>query len=239
MDSDNNDEERPPHPTSYSFDANTLRRRHAQVREEISSPASPTPPISSSPRLNSPSPSMVDPEAEDEGELFACNICLETASNPIVTLCGHLFCWPCLHQWMSTRSAQANACPVCKASIDKDKLVPIYAKGRECKDPREQAVPQRPTAQRPATAPARHRLAGWDSSFFPAGAMPVGGTGVTVGFGLFPSLFGVHYTLGGAVPMPTGETPYRQADALAQQQAFLSRVFMMMGILIMIAILLY
>jgi E3 ubiquitin-protein ligase RNF5 len=28
--------------------------------------------------------------------LFECNICLEMAKEPIVTLCGHLFCWPCL-----------------------------------------------------------------------------------------------------------------------------------------------
>ena len=30
----------------------------------------------------------------DQGSLFECNICLDTASQPVVTLCGHLFCWP-------------------------------------------------------------------------------------------------------------------------------------------------
>ncbi len=25
-----------------------------------------------------------------------CNICLELARDPVVTLCGHLYCWPCL-----------------------------------------------------------------------------------------------------------------------------------------------
>ena len=24
---------------------------------------------------------------------FECNICLDTACNPVVTQCGHLFCW--------------------------------------------------------------------------------------------------------------------------------------------------
>jgi len=30
--------------------------------------------------------------------MFECNICLETASEPVITLCGHLFCWPCIYQ---------------------------------------------------------------------------------------------------------------------------------------------
>ena len=27
---------------------------------------------------------------------FQCNICLHSAKEPVVTLCGHLYCWPCL-----------------------------------------------------------------------------------------------------------------------------------------------
>ena len=27
---------------------------------------------------------------------FECNICLHQAEQPVVTPCGHLFCWPCL-----------------------------------------------------------------------------------------------------------------------------------------------
>ncbi len=37
------------------------------------------------------------PTAKDEAEasiLFECNICLDMASQPVITLCGHLFCWP-------------------------------------------------------------------------------------------------------------------------------------------------
>jgi RING-type zinc-finger len=29
---------------------------------------------------------------------FECNVCLELASEPVVTLCGHLYCWPCLYR---------------------------------------------------------------------------------------------------------------------------------------------
>ena len=28
---------------------------------------------------------------------FECNICLEIASDPVITLCGHLYCWPCIY----------------------------------------------------------------------------------------------------------------------------------------------
>ncbi len=34
---------------------------------------------------------------------FECNICLDVASDAVISMCGHLFCWPCLHQWMETR----------------------------------------------------------------------------------------------------------------------------------------
>lgn len=46
------------------------------------------------------------------------------------------FSWPCLHQWLETRPNR-QTCPVCKAGISKDKVVPIYGRGcTENKDPR-------------------------------------------------------------------------------------------------------
>ncbi|VAI58924.1 unnamed protein product [Triticum turgidum subsp. durum] len=29
---------------------------------------------------------------------FDCNICLDFAVEPVVTLCGHLYCWPCIYE---------------------------------------------------------------------------------------------------------------------------------------------
>ena len=29
--------------------------------------------------------------------VFECTICLESAKEPIVTKCGHIFCWPCIY----------------------------------------------------------------------------------------------------------------------------------------------
>ncbi len=36
--------------------------------------------------------------AEEESSAFECNICYEIAQSPVVTLCGHLYCWPCLYR---------------------------------------------------------------------------------------------------------------------------------------------
>merc|ERR1719463_697613 len=93
---------------------------------------------------NSPG-SGKDEEKEDAeaDRAFECNICLDVARDAVVSMCGHLFCWPCLHQWLETRPNR-QICPVCKAGISKDKVIPLYGRGNtDGKDPREK-VPPRP-----------------------------------------------------------------------------------------------
>ncbi|CAL9165399.1 unnamed protein product [Musa hybrid cultivar] len=134
---------------------------------------------------------------------FECNICFELAQDPVVTLCGHLFCWPCLYKWLHGH-AQSSECPVCKAIIEEEKLVPLYGRGKNATDPRSKStpgmnIPNRPAGQRPATAPPPdpnnfHHANPW----FMGGA-PVAGTrfgnytfSAAIG-GLFPLLsFQVH-----------------------------------------------
>lgn len=43
---------------------------------------------------------LVDDHAAELGEAtaFQCNICYELAKEPVVTLCGHLYCWPCVYR---------------------------------------------------------------------------------------------------------------------------------------------
>ena len=54
---------------------------------------------------------------------------------PLMTL-TFSFSWPCIFQWFETRP-NSPLCPVCKAGISKDKVVPIYGHGNEGKvDPR-------------------------------------------------------------------------------------------------------
>lgn len=70
-----------------------------------------------------------------ENGCFDCNICLESAHEPVVTLCGHLYCWPCMYKWLNVQSSpvepeQQQTCPVCKAEISRTSLVPLYGRGK-------------------------------------------------------------------------------------------------------------
>lgn len=71
-------------------------------------------------------------EKEDNGNMaanFECNICLDMAHDPVVTSCGHLFCWPCLYQWLYIHS-EHKECPVCKGEVSESGITPIYGRGR-------------------------------------------------------------------------------------------------------------
>uniref|UniRef100_A0A0A9GNK2 E3 ubiquitin-protein ligase RMA n=1 Tax=Arundo donax TaxID=35708 RepID=A0A0A9GNK2_ARUDO len=85
---------------------------------------------------------------------FDCNICLDFAAEPVVTLCGHLYCWPCIYEWLrpgveSTASDSSSSarrqCPVCKAALSPDTLVPLYGRGGSSKKSLNGvAIPRRP-----------------------------------------------------------------------------------------------
>ena len=51
-----------------------------------------------------------------------CLICLETVTQSVATMCGHLFCLKCIHKWIETKPV----CPVCNSRISKDKLIRLY-----------------------------------------------------------------------------------------------------------------
>ncbi|XP_034941771.1 E3 ubiquitin-protein ligase RNF185-like [Chelonus insularis] len=86
-------------------------------------------------------------DKEKEDRMFECNICLDTAKDAVVSLCGHLFCWPCLHQWLQTRPSR-QVCPVCKAAISKEKVIPLYGRGTSKQEDPRNNVPPRPVGQR-------------------------------------------------------------------------------------------
>ncbi|PSS02572.1 RING finger protein [Actinidia chinensis var. chinensis] len=132
---------------------------------------------------------------------FECNICFELAEDPIVTLCGHLYCWSCLYRWLHMHS-HSHECPVCKALILEEKLVPIYGRGKTSLDPRCRSVPgvdipTRPTGQRPETAPPpapytnyfHQEEDGLIGGFMPRGAARGGNLTLSTAFGeLIPFL---------------------------------------------------
>ncbi|KAL0305748.1 UNVERIFIED_CONTAM: E3 ubiquitin-protein ligase RMA3 [Sesamum radiatum] len=44
-------------------------------------------------------------ESEKTSACFDCSICLDFACDPVVTLCGHLYCWPCIYKWFDSQRA--------------------------------------------------------------------------------------------------------------------------------------
>lgn len=147
------------------------------------------------------SPTFGDTSNNDAGD-FECNICFDLAHDPIVTLCGHLFCWPCLYRWLNHHS-HCQECPVCKALVEEDKLVPLYGRGKTQTDPRSKPIPgveipRRPMGQRPQTAPPPEASNfsnfsfGHMGGFVPMATARFGNFAFSAVFGgLFPSIFNI------------------------------------------------
>ncbi|KAM7278447.1 hypothetical protein ACFE04_005581 [Oxalis oulophora] len=90
--------------------------------------------------------------SESNKSSFDCNICLDSASDPVVTLCGHLYCWPCIYKWLYDQNIptegnkQHSNCPVCKANLSDSSFVPLYGHGKSNSDKSKSGavVPRRP-----------------------------------------------------------------------------------------------
>ncbi|XP_057458069.1 E3 ubiquitin-protein ligase RMA3-like [Lotus japonicus] len=108
-----------------------------------------------SPKQKLKSTSAESPISSSDNGCFDCNICLESAHDPVVTLCGHLYCWPCIYKWLSVQSSSAEpdqqqTCPICKAEISHTSLVPLYGRGTSNSESESKklqmglGIPQRP-----------------------------------------------------------------------------------------------
>lgn len=60
------------------------------------------------------------------GCFLECTICFEAPDNPVVTFCGHLFCYACLSNWLRIQNKRRQ-CPVCKNPVSK--VVRILGQG--------------------------------------------------------------------------------------------------------------
>lgn len=156
-----------------------------------------------------------DGEEKKDDSVFECNICLDTAKDAVVSMCGHLFCWPCIHQWMN---GYRNTCPVCKSSISKEKVIPLYGRGGSKEDPRK-TVPPRPAGQRtePEQPQGFQGFTG-DGGFhmsFGIGAFPFGFFTSTLNFGEF-----------------RGNPPHENTREFDEDQ-FLSQIFLYVALIFM------
>ncbi|PRQ44449.1 putative aminoacyltransferase, E1 ubiquitin-activating enzyme [Rosa chinensis] len=92
----------------------------------------------------------VEKSSGNDGSFFDCNICLDLARDPVLTCCGHLFCWPCLYRWLHVHS-DAKECPVCKGEVTLKNVTPIYGRGNNAREPDDDSnlkIPLRPHARR-------------------------------------------------------------------------------------------
>ncbi|KAJ4759553.1 RING/U-box superfamily protein [Rhynchospora pubera] len=96
--------------------------------------------------------SPTTPASAASSGCFDCNICLDYAAEPVVTLCGHLYCWPCIYKWLRHTNVHTGQCPVCKAAVSQDSLVPLYGRGQSFKKQdlqnQNQPIPRRPQPHR-------------------------------------------------------------------------------------------
>ncbi|XP_010518038.1 PREDICTED: uncharacterized protein LOC104793385 [Camelina sativa] len=87
------------------------------------------------------------------GGFFDCNICLEKAESPILTCCGHLFCWGCFYQ-LPLIYLNIKECPVCDGEVTDAEVIPIYGNGDDCVSTKPKfedcgiTLPPRPNAKR-------------------------------------------------------------------------------------------
>lgn len=107
-------------------------------------------------------------ESEDVSGCLDCNICLDSVCDPVVTLCGHLYCWPCIYKWFQQCKTSPPQCPICKAEISDSTVVPLYGRGHTVNKSEHEgkvkslgiAVPPRPpacTAKALAAPPSPHQ----------------------------------------------------------------------------------
>lgn len=131
----------PPASLSDQQAASSTSSRHARLTHPIS-----TADKSSASRTAAP-PSTREPDDKTirNAANFECNVCFDMAADPVVTKCGHLFCWECLYQWLHVHSHHRE-CPVCKGQVADDAIIPIYGRGGSAAS--VDNAPPRPTGAR-------------------------------------------------------------------------------------------
>eukprot|EP01039_Chlorochromonas_danica_P007409 gene7409-8195_t len=178
--------------------------------------------------------------ANDNDMAFVCNICLEGVKDrdPVVTQCGHLYCWPCLYRWLNTRHGDGT-CPICKAGVTQDNVIPIFIRP-SVSDPRSRThampgnvgIPSRPQAHRPEPVDP-HAQGGLFTTNGTYSAQ-LGGMTFSAGMGFFPSLFGLQFQSFAPAPAP-GATDEEDDE----HRAYLSRVLLFLGISVILCLLFF
>ncbi|KAI7747723.1 hypothetical protein M8C21_032990 [Ambrosia artemisiifolia] len=106
--------------------------------------------------------SMETSEHNHVSDKFECNICLDSVQDPVVTLCGHLYCWSCIYKWIHHQKSPSESlekknprCPVCSCDVSEKNIVPLYGRGQVVNQVNEEkssglgvVIPPRPPTPR-------------------------------------------------------------------------------------------
>eukprot|EP00127_Corallochytrium_limacisporum_P005254 Clim_evm71s201 gene=Clim_evmTU71s201 len=196
--------------------------------------------------------------SNDRSAQWECQICLDDANEPVVSHCGHLFCWACLAEWLRIQGAYVDnetaarnpaatqitaGCPVCNAAISRNKVTPIYGRGQTSqRDPRDTPLPPRPQAQReerPSGVPrGRANLPG-GATFTGTGAGQARQAHFSIGAGFFPfpTLFAMQFSGPSAQPTGNGDDPTTTHPRTAQEAQFqaIAQAFQFAGLVMILA----
>jgi predicted nucleic acid-binding Zn ribbon protein len=182
----------------------------------------------------------------DSGGLFECNICFEQATEPVITVCGHLFCWPCLYRWLQSQQNSNVQCPVCKAGIQKDKIIPIYGRGRDTPSANINKAPETPTEENIPNRPRGHRPdAPANPNYNPFAGHPLFGNAQQSPFFAFGGMHSVQFSdVRTLFPFPTlWSNPFanqpvspESLDPNNEHRARLSRILMFIAIIMIVIV---
>ncbi|CAK64699.1 unnamed protein product (macronuclear) [Paramecium tetraurelia] len=81
---------------------------------------------------------------DEKYKQFQCKICLDLATEPVITPCGHLYCWQCLYTWAQKKNPLQ--CPYCSNVFELDKVTTIFT--GDSKESKQSEIPKRPTNPR-------------------------------------------------------------------------------------------
>ena len=78
-----------------------------------------------------------------------CSVCRveehEELIEPVITSCGHLFCWPCLYTWVKTKTAAGDyPCPMCRLLVSAVTSDLSRGKYRDEEQVLQSRIPRRP-----------------------------------------------------------------------------------------------
>lgn len=89
------------------------------------------------------------------GNYNECPICLCNSKLPVVTKCGHIFCWECIKNWVNKKGK--SECPICKGGIKLNEVIKVYSGDNEVKPGQEDDRPQSERIKPEYTRPSYFR----------------------------------------------------------------------------------